>query len=206
MRLSFFKNSLSLWLSVTQLYLFPHFCFSVCYSCISSWGADVCLAVWRVNLKADLPLQLSRVCMCSNICDLTLSHRVCVHWMCACIFDVLALREDGWVSLSSTAAGKTSVAPNPQWADRRDFCMTSHWCLHDLRGHSLLPLPVSRLVSACAYVGKNKWVWKRVIADCECVSKFICPHLNLWLKLQFQRWKMDEWPSVSPRITFCVWW
>lgn len=53
-----------------------------------------------------------------------------------CLFDVPAHYEEGWVS-SPTAAGTTSVAPRPLWADRRDCCMTSHWCLVDLRGHYL---------------------------------------------------------------------
>lgn len=78
-----------------------------------------------MNLKGDLLLQPSSVCVCvrRKICDLTLSHCARVYSVCVYVhkyvFDVLTLYEDGLVLLSATAAGKTSVALHLLWADRR---------------------------------------------------------------------------------------
>lgn len=55
------------------------------------------------------------------------------------VFDVLALYEDGLVSLSATAAaGKTSVAPHPLWADRRGLLCDKSLMSDDLRQPYLL--------------------------------------------------------------------
>ena len=162
--LIFFGNSLPLLLHLKQYPLWALTFSSVRVTPIFLTGyCGVYLGAWRMNLKGDLLLQPSCVCVCvwSKICDLTQWVTVFVCIQCAyvhtCVFDVLALCEDGWVSLSSTASGKTSVAPHPLWADRRDCCMTSHWCLDDLRGHSALSLSLT----VCVRARENKWVWKK---------------------------------------------
>lgn len=142
---------------------------------------------------------------------------VCIQcvYMHTCVFDVLALYEDGRVSLSLTAAGKTSVAPHPLWAGRRDCCMTSHWCLDDLRGHYLLSPSLLLCVCVCVQERISEFE-RRVIAHClfesnpGCVSwlllylkmclKFhLCLHMKVSLKSQHY-YSMREEEEVTTMI------
>lgn len=134
-----FANSLTLWLSVRQYIRLLSELLLLLQPVLFLWlwlgcsGVD--LAVWRVNLKGGLLLQLSCVCVCvrdkRNLRLNTESLRSCVCvYVHKYVFDVLALYEDDLVLLCATAAGKTSVAAHLLWADRRtavwqviDVCM-----------------------------------------------------------------------------------
>lgn len=197
---NFLGNSLPLSLHLKQC-LFPLWALTFSWVWVIpvflTGCSGVYLAAWRVNSKGDLLLQPSCVCVC--VCeiksDLTYWVTVFVCIQCVyvhtCVFDVLALCEDGWVSLSSTAAGKTSVAPHPLWADRRDCCMTSHWCLDDLRGHSLLSPSLSQYVCVQERISEfeeKSYSWLSFESNWDLCHSFYCI------------WKYDL-NSVSPHET-----
>lgn len=161
----FCGNSVKLWLSEKSISVSSLLSFSV------SLTAGVDLAVWR-ELKGR-PSSAAELCVWRRMCDLPLCW--CVFTACTCINVYLMF------SLSMSAAWYHCLRlllGGLVWLLIR--CVTTHWCLGDLRGYFMLFLALSLCVCMQEKLSEFE---TRVMADFVlqsnselCTSGFYCIH------------------------------
>ncbi len=193
-----------------------HFFFSVCCSCI-----PVCV-FWRVNLKGDL-LQQSSVCLCvwNKICDLTLSHCLCVYSVCVraymCIWCSRSLRGRPGNIVSDCCWKDFCGSPSSvgwQKALLYDSALMSGWSERTLSALSSLTLRVClqeteserRVMADCLFERTKIRATASIISETVSWTSFRSPHqslieiltslLSVWHKIGRRR--RSWWPQYSP--------